>query len=327
MIKKLNLLFLLMAFAFSLFGENTPIYENNNLEVVISEFPLGEGALRLERKDKSPFFTSWTREDHRETFHASQVIVKLWHEHREASNYMVYGREDSSSQEDELFFKVVKQSFAWEIVPFPNTDRPFWNQSKVWWNLTFGGAELSADDKAKLLEEALESRYAFLLPNKEHKISQSMIGTDAFCKKDVIDKQFIYEGDKVYLLYNYDPLGWEDKHHFLIVTKEHREKYSDLDEQEYVEAAELSQKIIKYYRHKGYPIASLCHRTGKAAGQSVPHWHLHLVLASNRTQEFIQQIQVIARSLFGHHPLSNEELENTVLSYRKELYPILTEES
>jgi diadenosine tetraphosphate (Ap4A) HIT family hydrolase len=318
---------LLLTFVYSCVGQ-AAIYADNSIEVVASEQPLAEGALSLERRDRTPLFTQWEKDDHREAFYAAQVIVKLWKDHNVASNHMIYGREDSTDYNKGTYEGTPTKPFAWEVVPFPDTEKPLWNQSKVWWKLTFGASELTSEEKKRLFNEYCNDYYAFQESTKYQPAKDDLIGTDAFCNPQVIEKQNIFDGKHVRLLYNYDPLGWgENKHHFLIVTKAHKEKFSDLSLEEYLEASEMAQKLISHYRIKGFPIAALCHRTGKLAGQTVPHWHLHVVFASSKADEFMQQLQVLGRSFFGHHPISNEELYQKVTKYQEELRPVLATET
>lgn len=131
----------------------------------------------------------------------------------------------------------------------------------------------------------------------------------------------VFEGKKINVLYNYAPLvGGKEKLHFLIVPKQHRPKFSDLTEAEYLEAMVIAQKLISFYKDKGYHTAYLFDKSGREAGQTVPHWHEHLVFPS--TQAFLVMLSVLKNILIGPSCIPQDELQIRVQSLKKELSAI-----
>ena len=47
----------------------------------------------------------------------------------------------------------------------------------------------------------------------------------------------------------------------------------------------------------------LFHKTGIDAGQTVPHWHMHLIVTANKTQGFFGKLTVLKNMLFGSSPM------------------------
>lgn len=147
------------------------------------------------------------------------------------------------------------------------------------------------------------------------------ISSDPFCNQEVIDKQRVFAGKKVTLLYNYKPLG-NDQLHFLIVPKEHRETFTHLTQEEYLETAQLASKVMTHFREKGFPVAHLFHKSGSAAGQTVPHWHLHLILSSSKEISTWEKVALLKNMIWGTSPLSDQELAKRVRNYQQELQKI-----
>ena len=61
------------------------------------------------------------------------------------------------------------------------------------------------------------------------------------------------------------------------------------------------------------------HKTGIDAGQSVKHWHLHVIFSTNTAQNFWGRITVIRNILFGSSPMKRDELARKVGALRLEL--------
>nr|QIQ10885.1 hypothetical protein OJOKFFHK_00028 [uncultured bacterium] len=96
----------------------------------------------------------------------------------------------------------------------------------------------------------------------------------------------MFEGKYVNILYNYAPIAIdENKLHFMLVPKAHREMFSELSVDEYLEASALEQKLGAYYKRQGYQAAYLFNKTGAEAGQTVPHWHEHVIFTATKVQD------------------------------------------
>ena len=95
-----------------------------------------------------------------------------------------------------------------------------------------------------------------------------------FCNTD--NKEYIFENDLAFATFDSYPVS---KFHVLIVPKRHVKNYFELSNDEFV----ACNKMIMLSKNKieqedqtieGFNIGS---NTGKAAGQSINHCHIHLI--------------------------------------------------
>ena len=285
------------------------VYAGKTMKVIVPECPLAFGSLKIVPHSHAENFSEWNDSNKLETYELIQHVVQIW-EKKGITDYLIYGKESSD----------LKSIFSWEIVPYPKDGWRFWKQLKVLWNITFGSQCLPEVERHKI------ARDFFLQPltNQIASITKIAQGNDAFCNPKVIDKQLVFEGKEINVLYNYAPIVMgEEKLHFLIVPKQHRLKFSDLTETEYLENMQLSQKLIRFYNDKGYHTAYLFDKTGAEAGQAVPHWHEHLIFTATKTQEFFGRLTILKNMLIGSSPLPEKELQTRVQSLKIELYGVL----
>lgn len=289
------------------------IYEGRTMNLIVPECPLSAGSVKITPKADIEHFSDWQDTHKLEAYDLIQRVVRIW-EKRGINDYFIYGKESHDSH----------SKFSWEIIPFSKEGFRFWKQFTVLWNMIFGGSCLSEEDQEKIVKnfQAEDDLFSVSPPHQMKPVE--VIGNDPFCKQNVIDRQMVFEGKEINLLYNYAPIVLsEDKLHFLIVPKRHRVGFSDLTETEYLEAMQLSQKLVSFYKDKGYDIAYMFDKTGIEAGQTVPHWHEHIVLAETKTQEFFAKLTVLKNMLFYSSPMPEEELKTRVESLRKELAEVL----
>jgi diadenosine tetraphosphate (Ap4A) HIT family hydrolase len=286
------------------------VHKSNSMKITVPEHCLASGSVQITPDSSVKNFSEWNEVNSREAYTLSQKVIRSW-EQRGITDYLIFGKEDHGSS----------SIFNWEIVPYPQKGWRFWKQFRVLWNITFGGSRQSPIER-KTVKDAFSteegsSSQADLIKN----IAQ---GNDAFCKQPVIDKQLVFEGKEVHVLYNYAPLSiGKEKLHFLIVPKQHRPKFSDLTETEYLEAMKLSQKLVTFYQKKGYPTAFIFNKTGFEAGQTVPHWHQHVVITATKTQELMGKLGVFKNMIFSSSPLPPKELQTRVQSLRADLSEVL----
>lgn len=240
--------------------------------------------------------------------------------------------------------------FEWELVPFHSNQWNEWKRLKLIWNNSFGNALLTEEEQAaqcarmsKTLEEAA--------PQVEFAPKNQL--PDPFCEKAVLEKQTILETPHMRLLYDrYPGKAIEELPHFLIITKAHKESISELTADEYLEAMQLVRKIVNYSQEE-WPTSTLflLNKSGAPAGQTVGHWHLHVIVnkddatlpsfqfpcnktptSCTRLSSPFLKVQKMCGSwwqgcknllfiLFPHGRLSDEELQERVDYYRKELQP------
>lgn len=237
---------------------------------------------------------SWSRKDHSDSFSWMQRITQGW----ETDQFLIYG-------------KVGSKPFTWEIVPYEKC-RTFIGraiqQLQVLWRSVFGGLEISEEEAIRQCE-----RYR-KFPEKTP-IPSAGKGTDPFCKEETIERQWVITGEKVNVLFNYAPIGFGgERLHFLVVPKEHRESFTEVTEEEYLETMELTSRLIS---HLGSArTVYLLNKTGIDAGQTVKHWHLHVIFSSNPAQDFWGKMTVVRNILFGSSPMREDELQKKVAELR-----------
>jgi diadenosine tetraphosphate (Ap4A) HIT family hydrolase len=299
-----------------LISNETIVYVSKTMKVIVPECPLAFGSLKIVPNSDTGNFSEWQDFNELETYELIQHVIQIW-EKKGITDYLIYGKESNNS----------KSIFSWEIVPYPKNGWRFWKQFKVLWNITFGGSCLPKIERDRIAKDFQKDKDSFSESHTKQieSIKKTIQGNDPFCNQKVIDKQLVFEGKEINVLYNYAPivLG-EGKLHFLIVPKQHHSKFSDLTETEYLESMELSQKLVSFYKDKGYHTAYLFDKTGAEAGQTVPHWHEHVVFTATKTQEFFGKLTVLKNMLFGSSPLPQKELQTRVQSLRKDLNEVLS---
>jgi|GEM_PF-3503417 len=254
--------------------------------------------------------TSWSAENHAEAYLFMQRIVNCWETTQITDQYLVYG-------------KIDEKPFNWEIVPYQkchNFVGRAVQQLQVLWRTVFGGIKVS---EASRITQA--TRYQVLLESTPEIPEPSTVtgrSNDSFCNDDTIDRQWVITGKKVNVLFNYAPIGFGgERLHFLVVPKMHRETFTEVTQEEYCESLALTTKLIEHFSEtrKNVKNAYLMHKTGIDAGQSVKHWHLHVIFSTNTAQDFWGRITVIRNILFGSSPMKRDELARKVGALRLEL--------
>lgn len=79
------------------------------------------------------------------------------------------------------------------------------------------------------------------------------------------------------------------KHHFLIIGKRHKEKFSQLTKEDFQEVSELANWAIAKYKIKG---GAVCVRFGDTnfTGASVSHLHFHILSPHIKTKNSTQKV-------------------------------------
>ena len=242
--------------------------------------PISQGSVDVTYTPKT--FLEWDNQDFSSSFLDIQRIARN-DLHCGYSSWLTYG------DTQEIPFK-------WHVVPFNGESPDIFKQVQVLWNITFP----SGDSQLPLEVFSVSSEQNVNRPASHN----------AFADREVIERQLIYEGDLIYVLYNYAPLS---EHHFLLIPKREALSFLNLTRDEYLEAEEIAQNILKYYSHlRGH----LLDKNGKAAGQTVPHWHQHLILTEPGYYEWFTRLQFAARMILGASPLPINQLQEKVASYR-----------
>lgn len=128
------------------------------------------------------------------------------------------------------------------------------------------------------------------------------LGTCPFCASD--DRRLV-ENKTAYVTYALAPYH---KHHLLIIPKEHRKSFFDLDAEEWGDIWDLVQRGSRILRYLGYENFSLMVREDKENVQSVEHLHYHLIPNA--------RLGDLNHANSTRTVMSNEELQSLVMEIR-----------
>ena len=109
-----------------------------------------------------------------------------------------------------------------------------------------------------------------------------------FCKlaNGVFPTNSIYEDDKFNVILDNGPAT---KGHALILPKEHADDLFELPDETAAEAFKLAKKLGKHIMEtRGADGLNVVQNNGEAAGQTVRHFHLHLIPRYNNDGQKIQ---------------------------------------
>lgn len=237
---------------------------------------------------------------HKDHFPLLQRIAKV------SSQHMLYAQFTPES------------TFTWNVIPYQKcytTLGRIVQQLQVLWRIVFGGY-----NNKKQTEQTNE--YAEKLSTDETKAQSNVKSDDAFCKDLTHQRQCVLTGQKVNVLFNYAPIGFGgEKLHFLLVPKAHRQGFSDVSQDEFNESMALAQGLVAHFSKTRKSITNvyLMAKTGVDAGQTVPHWHMHVIFSSSLTQDWLGKLRVAWNILFGSRPMSQAALQQRVQSLKAEL--------
>jgi len=311
-----------------------------NLKICVPTCPLSSDGLEVQNIGNHQRFQEWTDKEHLESYKMIQQVRSCWERCGYAKSYLVYGRTSPNLR---------SETFHWEVVPYPENGWNKLKQLRVIWNVSFGSSFLTEKERVMIASGLREQMQSLDEPYTTANSAEK--GDDAFCDPDVIAKQCVHEGKEMVVLYNYAPVKVvEESPHFLIIPKRHRGNFNELTASEYSEAMQLATKITDYF-HDFYPQSTLhlYHKTGQPAGQSVPHWHLHVVVVkedaylpsfefpcvksptsctsldspfrhvSQKFGQFCQSCQNFVYLMLPQRKLSQEDLAQRVTYYQEEI--------
>ncbi|GAB4238534.1 MAG: hypothetical protein Tsb0021_18240 [Chlamydiales bacterium] len=296
---------------------NYVISEHASIQVRIPTESLAHDSIEIGTSIETSF-TTWDDREHLNAFELMQHLIGVWKTHEIAHQHLIYGQQSSYNND--------QKPFVWQVVPFQQStiiiDR-VWRQLQVAMRIAFGGFQLSTKSKQEIV-----NRYRNWWQNTPLKDSrvENNDHSDPFCNQEVIAKQSVLEGSTVRVLYNYAPIGLGgEKLHFLIIPKKHRSRFENVSRDEYLEAMQLSHRLMQhFFQTRSVYQVYLLHKSGIDAGQTVPHWHMHLIVSTSKSQDFLGKLTVLKKILFGSTPMSDSELSQTVAVFRSEFKELTT---
>lgn len=83
----------------------------------------------------------------------------------------------------------------------------------------------------------------------------------------------------------------------------------------------LTTKLVNHFTdtRKTIKNAYLLNKTGLDAGQTVKHWHLHVIFSTNVAQDFWGKVTGMKDILLGSSPMKKDVLAKRINALREEL--------
>lgn len=99
----------------------------------------------------------------------------------------------------------------------------------------------------------------------------------------------VYEDKATLAFLDIDPLT---KGHVLIIPKAHYENIRDIDEKTLSQLTLAAKKVATKIYNEGTAGINILHASGHTAGQSVFHFHLHIVPRNNKDEIEIKKNKI-----------------------------------
>lgn len=279
----------------------TTVDTTDHLKLIVPRKALSSESVQIIQHDKN---FPWTKQETIELHHLIHKIIKIW-EKEGTSDYFVYGKKTPEIP-----------ASGYHLVPFK--DQSYYDQFHLLTRIFLG---VSWHSNSKQEQNELAERLKKQLPvHLSRPNVHPTPSNDPFCNPDILKKQVLYEGTSTYLLLDYAAFALaEERLHFLIIPKKHKERFSDLSIEEFIEAHQIANALFTHFSDQ-YPayMTHLIHKSGRLAMQDVPHWHLHVIFGPNNVPNFGKKSELFWRFIFKDI-LSKEELRSRVESLFEEL--------
>lgn len=132
-------------------------------------------------------------------------------------------------------------------------------------------------------------------------VALSLFGACPFCNPVILEKETIYKGKDVVVLYCLTPAT---DGHILIVPRRHILRFEELNSSELLETHEIISKMAKMFKDiysaSDYMIVQ---KNGMFAGQTQPHVHFHAIPCS----ESIEKLKINLAFYRAH--ITHEEMK------------------
>jgi diadenosine tetraphosphate (Ap4A) HIT family hydrolase len=249
------------------------LLRGENLKICVPACYYCDDALEIQNIGNHQRFCQWNAAEQAETYDLLQRIANTWNKSNYAHNYLAYGMTTPNLR---------CERFSWAVIPYPDNGWNRLKQIRVIWNVAFGSPQ-NSDEERVAKANSIKEQTQYLSDPYMPDYGSGKPAKDAFCDGKVIENQRVFEGKRINVFYDRAPERIVDENpHFLITPKRHAVKLTELTEDEYTESMETAQKIANYFQRDN-PRCTLhmLHKTGEAAGQTVPHWHLHVIVVKD----------------------------------------------
>lgn len=285
------------------------------VQVVVPEVPLGPNSL-IVTTDEPTSFLHWTDQQMFLSFQMLQKIAAIWSKSGNPDNeitdhYLVYGKQ--------VLTNIEPCPFEWEVIPYYSSALlskvyNFFQNTRVLAGMVF--------DDSPVAEESLQKAHEFyreqfqntaLFPEKIEGAAEN----DLFCNQYEVDKRLVLRGKFINVLFHNQLMGLTDRGiHLLLTPKLHKRSFTELSWDEYQEAIKITQLLIPHFFLKqDLHEATIVHKNGSEAGQTIPHWHMDLMFSMSEAQTMLAKLHVIKTIPEETSEMSGDELELIVREY------------
>lgn len=144
-------------------------------------------------------------------------------------------------------------------------------------------------------------------------LKKSWSDPSPFTDNAVLERQLVYKGKSVSVLYNYKPLL---PGHLLIIPQRQAERLEDVSDQEWLEIKQVIEMIHQAFTRAYHaPDYVLILQNGLTAGQTVPHMHFHMFPRNDQSivyTKFLIWKNFLTEAIGLRSPLSKDELQKQV---------------
>lgn len=304
-------------------GNETMLHTNGNVKIFIPAKMIGPNTVRIETNNERD-------EAIQEAFEEAQKVIAIY-KAMGLNDYLFVEKREPQGR-----------PLGWTIVPYSRTaflplslDR-FIKTLPTLFYFIFGGytptkseREQQCDNFRALANTVVTKEPRMVrtsISSNETSSSSRFLRSDAgpstcnFCKNEIIKKQIVKEHEGNRVLLDYAPVL---PTHLLVTTAAHLERFSDLDMMRNLIAQKTANVLSRHYLAKGNESVYLFHKSGALAGQTVPHWHMHLIAAANKTDEFWGKLQLFKNMLFPRPALSDNEKQKRQTAFTSELSHVI----
>ncbi len=229
--------------------------------------------------------------------------AELYLEKQGYTNHLCYWKMDTNS---------------WQLVPFnepaPYLDIPilrtldrFFKQAKVVYHSTFSP-----------VTDATSDFWSEFKPQGISQESSKYSGQGPLIDPVIVERQCVYSGKYINMLYNYAPLktGGEEIHFLLVPKKEQPARnFLELSSNQYLELVEIAKQVQNWASEQG-ALSYFFDKTGVLAGQTQPLYHAHLIVLKADQEEFWGRLNLLLRMIWPPSALNDAELARRVKYYQ-----------
>ncbi len=183
-----------------------------------------------------------------------------------------------------------------------------WQQVRAVLNTLFGSTQATT---------------AVALPAAVASVDVKRTGGGALVEQEVIDKQLVWQGRNINVLYNFRPIKTATQVHLLLVVKPERpgRNFGEISREDYIEVLDVARAIDQRAREvwkdqKEEVETYIFDKTGSFAGQTQPIYHAHVVVTLGAKDSTWGKLRLLWRMVWTPAALKDDKLREARDSMR-----------